>query len=149
MEVNPSSSSNERQSDVVDRFGGLQEDVSAELIVINDVRGVVSLIANDEIIVNTSLGLNITQIWFNDVDEVRSGDLIVQFKQLSFSSTLKCLFNSQEQTTDVDSVECRSISESSLVAKEQNTKTRSEHNRVDSGLHRVDLFLPDSGCMPV
>ena len=44
---------------------GLQEDVTSELIVVNDVRGVIFVITLDDEVVKTSLGLNVTEIRFN------------------------------------------------------------------------------------
>ena len=61
---------NERQGDEVDRLGWFQEDVIAELIVINDIRCVVCLVTNYEEVIETSLRLNVTEVRFNDVHEI-------------------------------------------------------------------------------
>ena len=63
----------------------LQEDVGSELIVVNDVRGVIFVITLDDEVVKTSLSLNVTEIRFNSVDEVGSRSLIVDLKQLRIS----------------------------------------------------------------
>ena len=76
FKANTSAGSNEGECYVVNRLSRLQEDVCSELIVINNIRCVIGLIANDEIIDKSSLRLDITEVRIDDVSEVRSCQLI-------------------------------------------------------------------------
>ena len=109
FKVYTSSGGDEGQSYVVNGLRRLQEDVCAELIVVDNIRSVVGAIANNQEPVESSLRLKITEIWIDDVSEVCSCQFIVQFKELCFCCLLQCLLNSKEQATNVNSVECRCI----------------------------------------
>ena len=75
-------SSNECQTDEVNRPSRFDEDVSNEFVVVNHRSGVVCLVTNYNEIGNTSLGLYIAEERFYNVQEVKSRDLIVELKEL-------------------------------------------------------------------
>ena len=69
----------------------LDEDVSLELVSVNYIGGVISFVADNYEVTNTSLCLNIAEIWFYDIEEVSSGENIVELKQLSLCSFSRLL----------------------------------------------------------
>src|SRR6056300_77944 len=138
---------NEGQTDEVNRSVRFDVNVSNEFIVINDRSSVVCLIANNDEVCNTSLRLNIAEERFYDVDEVQSCDFVVEFKQLISSGSSDCFLKIDEQTANIDSVECRCFAESSLVTEEDNTSARREDDWVNScRIQSVSLSLRGVVC---
>ena len=119
-----SSSCSEGERDVVDRAGGFDEDFSKEFTTVDCFCRVVAGVANNQEVDNASAGLNRTEEGFHNVLEGSTSELIIQFKQLCLSRFCDCIFQNQEQTTDVDSVECGLVSKCSLVTEEDDTLTR-------------------------
>ena len=52
-----------------------------EFVVINDIGSVVSFVTDNQEVIKSTLGLNIAEIRFDDVNKVCSGDLIIEFKR--------------------------------------------------------------------
>ena len=113
-------------------LAGLQEDVCSELIIINNIWSVVGGITNNQESVETSLRLDIAEIWFDDVSEVCSCDIIIQFKELCLRCSLQGLLNSEEQATNVDSVKGGCVTKCGLISEEDCSDTRCCDERVNS-----------------
>ena len=85
---------------------------------------VVRFVTDNDEILNTPLRLNIAEEWFNDVDKVQSCNLIVKLEQDVLSSGSDCLLKVDEQAANIDSVECRCSTKSSLITKEDDASAR-------------------------
>ena len=105
-------------------LAGLYVDVCNKLVGIDNFRSVICFITNNNIIKDTSLGLNIAEEWFNNVHEVSSCDLIVELEEEVLSGSRDCIFQIDEQTANVDSIECGRLAESSLITEEDDSCSR-------------------------
>ena len=72
LKADSGASSNESQADEVDGLGWLQEDICPEFIIINNIGGVVSLVTNDEEVIQSSFRLYVAKIRFHNVDKVET-----------------------------------------------------------------------------
>ena len=126
-------SSDEVQSDEVDRTCRLDIDVSNELVSIDNFWCVVCFVTNYQEVIHTSSGLNVTQVRVDVVLEQCSCDFIIQFEQRSSGNLSNLSFNHEEEPSHVDSVESRAVSQCCLVSPEYCTLTLVGDDAVDSG----------------
>ena len=126
------------RTDEVDRSCWFDKDVSNKLIAINDSSSVVGLVTNDDVIKDTSFRLNVAEEWFNNVHEVSSCDFIIELEQEVLSSSGDCIFQIDEQTANVNSIECGGLTECSLITEEDDSCSRREDYWVYSC--RVELI---------
>ena len=106
FERNASLSSDEVQSDEVNGLGWLDVDVSNKLVAVNNLRSVISFITYNQEVVHTSSRLDVSQVRIDVVLEESSCDLIVELEEEVLSSSGDCIFQEDEQTANVDSIEC-------------------------------------------
>ena len=105
----------QRMSDnEVDCACGFDKDLREEFATIDCLRRIVIAITLDQEVGYTTTTLNITHVRFNNVEEQGTLRFIVLLEQLRLSSTTDYTFDSEEQTTNVDSIECGRKTESVL-----------------------------------
>ena len=97
----------EGQGDEVDGSCGFHKDLSVEFTTVDCFCRVVGAITDNQEVNNTTTGLHRSQVRLNDILELLASKLVIQLEELSLSSVRDCFFDNEEESADVDSVECR------------------------------------------
>ena len=142
IEAHASLSSDEVQSDEVDRTCWLDVDVGDKLVAVDDLRSVIRLITDNQEVVHTSSGLNVSQVRIDVVFEQCSCDFVVQFEQRGSRNLSDLSFDHEEEPSNVDAIECGAVSQSCLITPEDRTLTLVGDDWVDSsGIEVISLEL--------
>ena len=126
-------SSDEVQSDEVDRTRWLDVDVGDKLVTVDNLRSVIRLITDNQEVVHTSSGLNVTQVRVDVVFEQCSCDFVVQFEQRGAGDLSDLSFDHEEEPSYVDAIECGTVSQCRLITPENGTLTLVGDDGVNSG----------------
>ena len=79
-ERNSSCNRNEVKLDEVNRTGWLDVNVTNKLVSINNIWSIVGRITDHQVIEDTTLSLNRSQVWVDHRQELGSGEVIVEFE---------------------------------------------------------------------
>ena len=104
IEAHASLSSDEVQSDEVDRTCWLDVDVGDKLVAVNNLRSVISFITYNQEVIHASSRLDVSQVRIDVVLEESSCDLIVELKQSCSGNLSDFFFNNQEEPSYVNSI---------------------------------------------
>ena len=126
-------SSDEVQSDEVDRTCWLDVDVGDKLVTVDDLRSVIRLITDNQEVVHTSSCLNVSQVRIDVIFEQCSCDFVVQFEQRGSRNLSDFSFDHEEEPSNVDAIECGTVSQCCLITPENGTLTLVGDDSVDSG----------------
>ena len=142
VEGHASLGSNEVQGNEVDASCWLDVDVSNKLVAVDNLRSVIGLITDNQEVVHTSSCLNVSQIRIDVIFEQCSCNLVVQFEQRGAGDLSDLSFDHEEEPSNVDAIECGTVSQCRLVTPENRTLTLVGDDSVDScGVKVVTLGL--------